>query len=212
MDARIFWNNLDAQLELLDMTFEKLCRKASLDISLLRSKKVANRWPAVDETYKISCALGIEVEVLLSEKNEDIFFQEDQNVFMVPFLEQELSAGFGQILPEDDSTKKFIEVPQDLRKYGNNLAALKVSGDSMYPTLNSGDIVVCDSSGYEGEGLYAIRYHGNGFIKRIAMNSREYKIISDNKNYHELTEPLQSDDISIIGKVRYIKHDVKSKD
>ena len=62
--------------------------------------------------------------------------------FVIPILEQSLSAGRGQPLPDSDVYRGYIEVPSELKRYGKNLAALKVNGDSMEPTLKRGDLVI----------------------------------------------------------------------
>jgi phage repressor protein C with HTH and peptisase S24 domain len=85
--------------------------------------------------------------------------------FVVPLLDQRLSAGNGSYLPEEDEAKALIHVPAYLARYGDQIRALEVDGDSMYPTLHRGDMVVCDSCGWSGEGVYAVRMNGKGFVK-----------------------------------------------
>ncbi|MDR2759563.1 MAG: S24 family peptidase, partial [Spirochaetaceae bacterium] len=87
--------------------------------------------------------------------------------FVVPLLDQRLSAGPGAALLEADETRALIPVPGYLARYGENIAALTVDGDSMEPTLRRGDMVVCDSCGWSGEGIYAVRMGGSGFVKRL---------------------------------------------
>lgn len=85
--------------------------------------------------------------------------------FVIPILEQSLSAGKGQPLPDSDVYRGYIEVPGELKRYGKNLAALQVNGDSMEPTLKRGDLVICDSCGWDGEGVYVIHMDGCGYVK-----------------------------------------------
>jgi phage repressor protein C with HTH and peptisase S24 domain len=122
-------------------------------------------------------------------------------VFVVPLLNQKISAGTGTDLPEEDEVTALIPVPAYLAKYGKNIAALKVDGDSMYPTLNRGDLVVCDSCGWSGEGIYVLRMGGEGFVKRITKAPGKVVIISDNPKYPLREEPEGSQDLEIIGRV-----------
>lgn len=127
--------------------------------------------------------------------------------FIVPILEQGLSAGKGQPLPDDDVPSGYIAVPKELKRYGDKLAALYVNGDSMEPTLQRGDLVVCDSCGWDGEGIYALRMDGCGYVKRLARKPGKLVVISDNPKYETWEEPAESQSVSIIGRIHYtLKH------
>jgi phage repressor protein C with HTH and peptisase S24 domain len=121
--------------------------------------------------------------------------------FLVPLLDQQLSAGPGSDLPEEDTAKGLIPVPQYLSRYGKNIKALTVEGDSMYPTLHRGDMVVCDSCGWSGEGVYAVKMNGKGFVKRVTQKPGKVVLLSDNPKYPPLEEPEESQDIEIVGRV-----------
>jgi phage repressor protein C with HTH and peptisase S24 domain len=121
--------------------------------------------------------------------------------FVVPLLDQRLSAGNGSYLPEEDEAKALIHVPAYLARYGDQIRALEVDGDSMYPTLHRGDMVVCDSCGWSGEGVYAVRMNGKGFVKRVTQKPGKVVLLSDNPKYPPLEEPAESQDIEIVGRV-----------
>lgn len=122
--------------------------------------------------------------------------------FVIPLLDQKLSAGFGAFLPDDDTPVAYIAVPRQLRRFGEKLAALYVDGDSMEPTYFRGDMIICDSLGWDGEGVYAIQIDGSGFVKRLSRKPGKLVVISDNPHYETYEVPLDTDDIRIIGKVR----------
>ena len=127
--------------------------------------------------------------------------------FVIPILEQSLSAGKGQPLPDSDVYRGYIEVPGELKRYGKNLAALQVNGDSMEPTLKRGDLVICDSCGWDGEGVYVIHMDGCGYVKRLSHKPGKIIVISDNPKYEAWEEPDESQSIEIIGRVHYtLKH------
>jgi transcriptional regulator with XRE-family HTH domain len=121
--------------------------------------------------------------------------------FVVPLLNQRLSAGPGVPLPEADEARALIRVPGYLAQYGENVAALEVDGDSMEPTLHRGDMVVCDSCGWSGEGIYAVRMGGSGFVKRLTKAPGKVVVLSDNPKYPPREEPEGSEDFSIVGRV-----------
>jgi len=124
-----------------------------------------------------------------------------EGAFVVPMLDQRLSAGGGSYVPEGDEVMALVRVPPHLARFGKNIAALPVEGDSMYPTLKRGDLVVCDSCGWSGEGIYALRMSGEGFVKRLTKGPGKIVILSDNPKYPPREEPEDSQDIQIIGRV-----------
>jgi SOS-response transcriptional repressor LexA len=126
---------------------------------------------------------------------------DDRKAFVIPLLDQRLSAGNGQMLPEKDDVTALVPVPPYLSKYGKNLAALTVEGDSMYPTLSRGDMVVCDSCGWSGEGVYALRMGGEGFVKRITKEPGKVVVLSDNPKYPPREVSEDSQDFELIGRV-----------
>lgn len=124
-----------------------------------------------------------------------------EGAFVVPLLDQKLSAGPGAYVPETDEAQALIQVPPYLSRYGKNIAALTVEGDSMDPTLKRGDMVVCDSLGWSGEGIYAVRMGSAGFVKRLTKAPGKIVILSDNPMYPPREEPEESTDFEIIGRV-----------
>ena len=100
-----------------------------------------------------------------------------------------------------------MEVPRYLKQYGEKLGLLYVDGDSMEPTLRRGDLVLCDSCGYDGEGVYVLMRDGDSYVKRVYKDSGKFVIKSDNPMYPTKEEPLESENLGIVGRVHYvIKH------
>ena len=200
----MFWDRLEKALKINNITSAELSRIIGVNSSVINSWKIRGSIPRADIACKTAEALNTTVEYLVTGIDTEI--TSSKNTFLVPILNQELSAGHGDLLPEEDVIEGLLSLPVWLRKkYGNNLGALHVHGDSMQPTLNDGDMVVCDSLGWDkSDGIFAIRLNGNGYVKRIQVVNGKVLIKSDNPNYETITEPLDSSAISIIGKVRMI--------
>ena len=199
-----FWNRLEDVLSQNNITPTELSRILGVTPSVVNAWKTRNAIPRADIIVKVAEKLNTSVEYLMTGNSTAICTS--KKTFLIPILNQELSAGHGEILPDNDIAEGLLSVPLWLRKaYGNNLGALHVHGDSMQPTLNDGDMVVCDSLGWDkSDGLFAIRLNGNGYVKRLQVVNGKVLIKSDNANYDTITESLDSDAISIIGKVRLI--------
>ena len=200
-----FWERLESALSDNNCTMADLGRKIQLSPTVINSWKTRGSIPRADIACKTAEALNTTVEYLITGKN-CVDISTSKNTFLVPILNQELSAGHGDLLPEEDVIEGLLSLPVWLRKkYGNNLGALHVHGDSMQPTLNDGDMVVCDSLGWDkSDGIFAIRMNGNEYVKRLQVVNGKVLIKSDNPNYETITEPLDNSAISIIGKVRMI--------
>lgn len=81
--------------------------------------------------------------------------------------------------------------------------ALPVRGDSMYPTLSSGDVVFIDTSHKfpSPPDLYALDYGDGLVVKRLELVPRKntVRIISDNQRYE--TYELKRTEIRVYGRV-----------
>jgi phage repressor protein C with HTH and peptisase S24 domain len=123
-----------------------------------------------------------------------------------------------RLIPVENAEADHIAVSRSwLRKH--NLAAdlcvlVKVSGDSMSPTIPVGSLVLVDISDMRStrEGIYAFRQGGEAFIKRLVPvgvteddKSAALVIVSDNPSIAPETisgEGLA--DIRIVGRVRCV--------
>ena len=93
----------------------------------------------------------------------------------------------------------------ELRMQPGDVMVLEVVGDSMSPTLESGDRVMVDTtySKPTPDGIYVIEEGDGPMVKRLQLVRRsdppEIRIISDNKHHEAYT--LRLADIRIIGRV-----------
>jgi len=83
-----------------------------------------------------------------------------------------------------------------------NIEAIKVTGDSMEPTLNSGNVIFLDTTKTDPsrDGIYAFSNINGLFIKRVQKRiDGKLDIISDNKEYPK--QIVDKNEIKIIGKI-----------
>lgn len=119
------------------------------------------------------------------------------------------SAGPGAI-PGDESTRPYFGFePRWLKALTDSPAAklsvIRVEGDSMAPTLNSGDDILVDlADGPERlrDGIYVLRADGALLVKRLAIHpvGRRVTVQSDNPAYGDLPD-CGLDEIDCIGRV-----------
>lgn len=218
MDTSYFWSGVNVALSECGKTAGELCAEAGLSVRTMKNRIRKGIQPRLDEAVRISEALGKSLESLCGNrerqkagvsgvsraKSKEYYDGE----FKVPVYEQLFSAGRGQFLAEDEQVAGYIPAPRSLRQYSGHLAATYVRGDSMEPTLFSGDTIICDNLGYDGkDGIYIIHYNGLGFVKRLKKTAKGISIISDNPAYEPMFEPGTSEDFRVVGRVRYAMHD-----
>ena len=83
-----------------------------------------------------------------------------------------------------------------------NIEAINVTGDSMEPTLNNGNIIFIDKTKNDTakDGIYAFVNENGLFVKRIQKRvDGALDVISDNKEYP--IQVVNKGEITILGKV-----------
>jgi phage repressor protein C with HTH and peptisase S24 domain len=92
-------------------------------------------------------------------------------------------------------------------EYGatDSLEGIRVSGDSMEPTLSNGDVVLVDrNDSVPKDGVYVLRIEEDLFVKRLSkLPKSQVEIISDNPSYSNYIIDLKnpSTHFQVIGRV-----------
>lgn len=202
MEADIFWERVRQRLSKMGKTQEWLCSRTKTPVQTMRNRISTHKWPKVEDLLKI---LQI-FETSLDEFMENPFADEKANLLKIPLIDQKLSAGYGQFVPDKDEITDYIMLPKDYLQCGKDYAAVYVRGDSMEPTLFDNDIIICSLNGYDGsDEIYAIIDDGKGYVKRLQKEENGISIISDNARYKTRFKSAENtDDFKIIGKVECI--------
>ncbi|MGL4864444.1 S24 family peptidase [Cetobacterium sp.] len=95
------------------------------------------------------------------------------------------AAGLGHANFEDNTR---MEVLTSITSIGvpKNAFMVEVSGDSMFPTLSDGDLVIINPLQKEIESIdgkvCVLNYHDQTYIKRVKVKKSEIRLISDNSD------------------------------
>ena len=116
------------------------------------------------------------------------------------------SAGNGAFVDSETPTDFMLVETQWLREtvhyVPSKMAIIKVTGDSMEPTLTSGDLILIDLKPIEktqlNDGIYVIERSGTTHVKRLQSLKDGIRIISDNDLYEN--ETVQ-DALNVCGRV-----------
>jgi len=213
MDAKLFWENIKKVLSEQGKTFVWLCEQAGVSVQVMKNRIYKERIPDVEDTLKLMAVLGTTVEEFFGvdiQLPPKVVVECAADTEKIPVFEQFFSCGKGQYVPETEYINGYIAIPEDLKtkRFEGHLAASKIRGDSMEPTIFNGDTVICDNLGYQEDGIYAIIFEGQGFVKRLQRVAGGVRIISDNQAYEAMFAKNDTEELKIIGKVHYVLHKV----
>lgn len=182
---------------------------------ILNGKKTSVRG---QNLLKLAEALKCTPDYLINEKaappddvpEEELPERDERaDLIQIPEYDVRLSAGAGFILDRENVkdvwsfSRRYLVDEMRLRPAA--LAVVEVEGDSMYPTLWSGDRVIIDHTDTNPAkpGVYAIWDSDATVVKRLervpASDPPMVVLISDNKNHNQYTVP--ADLVRVIGRV-----------
>jgi phage repressor protein C with HTH and peptisase S24 domain len=176
----------------------------------IRDIETAKQKISVDFAKKIENIYNINPWWLLTGEGQ-MFLQNsvtDQNIAQIPFYNVEGAAGHG-CLVNNEHVLEYIPfnklyIDKVLKTYPKNLSMICINGDSMFPTLISGDIVLVDHSKSKEltDGIYVLRLDNAILVKRVQpLPDNNIKVTSDNKIYESYNLNLSTENADIIGKV-----------
>lgn len=132
-------------------------------------------------------------ELLLSQQSSKI-----TPLFSVQVLSDiQLSAGLGESLFDEYETET---VYSDEEQLGYDIAAW-ISGNSMEPIYQDGEVALIRSSGFDYDGaVYALSWNDSVFIKKLYREKEGFRMVSLNDKYPDKFIPYE-DEPRIVGKV-----------
>ena len=210
---------LKARAFQLDMTPAAVAEASGLNRSfiydIIRGKSVR---PTRSKLQKVADVLRVDVTWLIDgdgtlDGEEPKIYSPDTTFVGISGVKAKASAGGGTIVhAEDEQAGKMYHFRQswiedELHANAKQLRILRVTGDSMMPTLNDGDTILVDmgrKSPYP-PGLFVL-HDGMGLMaKRIehipSSEPPRISVTSDNPNYSPYECLL--DEVNIVGRIRW---------
>ncbi|HBM3086420.1 S24 family peptidase [Klebsiella michiganensis] len=201
-------------------TIADLLNKAGVEISTPGVWKWFNA-QAIPDNQKIvalSKILGVRAEWLEygvgeptgSGEVKRMVNKSERDVYRVEVLDLSVSAGPGSYMLSDDVEVLYaIEFTTEHARvlFGNrdpaDVKVMTVNGDSMAPTLVSGDRLFVDISvrHFQTDGVYSFVYGRTFHVKRLQMQGDKLAVLSDNPAYEKwyISEDTQ-DNLYVMGK------------
>lgn len=107
-----------------------------------------------------------------------------------PRFDVQASAGGGMSVGAENITDNFAFnkrwLSSQLRVSSDQVAFVEISGDSMHPTLEDGDMVLIDLSQQQvnAEGIFLLKHEGDLMAKRLKRSANnDLSVSSDNTDY-----------------------------
>jgi len=135
---------------------------------------------------------------------------------MVPRYEVEASAGGGSVVERESEIGRIAFRNDWIKQKGlvpKDLVVIRISGDSMQPTIKDGALVLVDTRREmpKSDGIYVIQNDGCLFAKRLQVNvvTGDLSIKSDNPIYDTVNvNASKAQDLYIIGRVVWAGQEV----
>jgi transcriptional regulator with XRE-family HTH domain len=192
---------------------EKKISQDSLALQLHLTQAAVSKWcrgksePDIETLHKIADIF----EVSLADLADDRKTRPKglAKTAKIPIYTAEAAAGVG-CLNDTEVVENYIMIDRELLKREfqcnpDNMAIIKVRGDSMLPTIKPGEMVVIEKTHeLTSDGLYVMRMNGGTIVvKRIqSLPGGQLNVISDNQIYPPYSIDLkQCDDIAVVGRV-----------
>lgn len=185
----------------LNLSQQELADKIGVSksaISRYESGEIGNM--GLDKAQAISKALLIDPLILLGiESGKKLEPVDLSNTINIPVVGR-IPAGIPVEAIED--VVEYIDIPKDWTKGSQSYIGLRVSGDSMYPLLLDGDVVVIRVQPSAETGDICACYV-NGFdatLKRVSLTETSITLKPENPNYPPMTY-THPGEVTIVGKV-----------
>ena len=141
---------------------------------------------------------GSEIENLaFSIRNEGVY---------VKYFESGVQAGFPS--PADDFKEQKLSLDEKYLSKPNSTYIVRVKGDSMYPTLHVGDILVVRTDVNLSDNKIGIISLNNTEFTVKRFDKLKNKLIADNKDFSNI-ELMEEDTLMCLGVVMQLIRDIQ---
>jgi len=175
--------------------------------------------PSMDSLQVISKLLNVSVEHLITGEKAPFLIAEPSlryeecgsDLSIVPVYDIQAAAGAGAFNDDQPPVSclalrnEFIKA--DLKTTAAALFMVSAVGDSMEPTIRSGDMLLCDRSrkDYRADGIYIVRMSDQLVVKFIqALTGGMLRLTSSNPLYQPVDVQAGDSDFEVLARVIWV--------
>lgn len=180
---QIFAQNLQKHMLEYGIDRNQLCETLGFKYSTVSEWLSAKKYPRMDKIEQLAEYFGIKKSDLIEDSTPNAeIISTGENIYKIPLFNS-VSAGFGTYACSDIvdyiplHITNLVDVPEML--------CIKVTGDSMYPKIEDGDIIVVRKQDSVDSGSIAVVILDGeeGFVKRIVYDRDTIELQSINPEY-----------------------------
>ena len=191
-------NNLKKYLKINNISRNQLSESLGISYSTISDWINGKAYPRIDKIEMMANYFGINKSDLVEEH----FTEEKNQGLQIPVLGT-VPAGISISAIED--IIDYEEIPQSWSNQGE-FFGLKIKGDSMYPTLENGDVVIVkkQSTADNGDTVIVMVNGDDATCKRYERSETGIMLIPNNSAYNPVfytNEEIEALPLTIIGKV-----------
>lgn len=188
-NKEILAKNLKKYMEQNQIDRHQLCEALKFKYSTVSEWLHARKYPRIDSIEKIANYFGVSKSDIIEDKSAQIdepsninYVIPNCNIYQIPVFES-VSAGFGAYASNEITD--FIPVVLHSQYDAENTISIKVSGDSMYPKIEDGDIVIVRkmSSVDSGDIAVVLLDGDEGLVKKVEYGADWINLVSINPEY-----------------------------
>lgn len=212
-NKEIFAQNLSRYMNERGIDRNTLCEKLDFKYSTLCEWLSARKYPRIDSIEKMANYFGIQKSDLIeshtfkdSEQSNISEIIPQDNIYKIPVYET-VSAGFGAYASSDilEYIPMVIDNPYDAK----DTIGIRVRGDSMYPKIEDGDIIVVRKQDSVDSGSIAVLLldDDEGLVKKVVYGDTWIELHSINPEYK--TRRFENEDVLRLRVVGLVKQVIK---
>lgn len=199
--------------ERLGLKQDEFSKLARMHANTLGKIERGEAMPDLGQLYDLSAVVGVSVSDLLAlqEPASPADALDQADLVLVPGYDVKASAGNGSPVQSEAVIAQYAFSRSWLSRRGlrqESLGVVAADGDSMEPTVRSGDILLVDlgCTRISADGIYLIEKDNELFCKRLQrMFDGGVSIMSDNSKYEtQHLPPASAEGLHVVGRVVWI--------
>lgn len=217
-NKQIFAKNLESYMKLNNIDRYQLCTALGIKYPTVSAWLSANKYPRIDKIEMLANYFGIQKSDLIENKEpqtaSDTLTSNVSHIVtgkmrMIPVFES-VSAGFGAVA--NDYIVDYMPLIIDCDAEAEETICIKVTGDSMYPKIEDGDLIVVRKQSSIDSGKVGVFLVDNedALVKKVTYKPGEpwLDLLSFNPEYPP--KHFEGPDVERVQVLGLVKQIVKS--